>query len=124
MGTWFSNPKIKFKIKGTAGKKVPVFVGLYIRDSRLTMGFDYFKDPLYATPLGFDIITKEALAAMESADKRKEITMGYKNSSDNESLSQPGTTTTTTTTTTTITTTITTTNNNHNTSLYVWKYTN
>jgi len=91
MGTWFSNPKIKFKIKGEAGKKVPVFVGLYIRDSRLTMGFDYFKDPLYATPLGFDIITKEAFGAMESADKRKEITKGFKNSSDNTALSQPGT---------------------------------
>ena len=88
MGTWFSNPKIQFKIKGPAGKKVPVFVGLYIRDSRLTMGFDYFKDPLYATPLGFDIVTKEVFEAMEAADKRKNISHGYKNEK-GEVLPQP-----------------------------------
>ena len=36
-----------------------VFVGLYIKDTRLVLGFDYFKDPLYKTPLAFDIVAAE-----------------------------------------------------------------
>ena len=47
MGTWISNPKIKLKLKANEGAITPqyrqVFIGLYIRDSRLTMGVDYFK---------------------------------------------------------------------------------
>jgi Ca2+-binding EF-hand superfamily protein len=59
MGTWINNPKIVFKLDAVDGKKFQkVFVGLYIKDSRLTMGFDYYKDDLYSTPLSFDIVTK------------------------------------------------------------------
>lgn len=58
MGTWVSNPKLRFRLDGQPGTKKEVFVGLYINDSRLTMGFDYFKDPLYANPLAFDIVTE------------------------------------------------------------------
>lgn len=59
MGTWINNPKVVFKLEAVDGKKFQkVFVGLYIKDSRLTMGFDYYKDDLYSTPLSFDIVTK------------------------------------------------------------------
>jgi hypothetical protein len=40
-----------------------IFVGLYVKDSRLILGIDYYKDPLYATPLAFDIVTEEELQA-------------------------------------------------------------
>ena len=52
METWLSNPKIKLMLKGRrdAGdnnanddKKCEVFIGIYIRDSRMTMGADYYK---------------------------------------------------------------------------------
>jgi hypothetical protein len=49
MGTWISNPKVHFRLEpekdGSRAKEEyrQVFVGLYIKDSRLTMGFDYFK---------------------------------------------------------------------------------
>lgn len=61
MTSWLSNPKLRFKLKpSNPGQTfVDIFVGLYIKDSRLTMGFDYYKDPLYATPLAFDIVTKD-----------------------------------------------------------------
>ena len=59
MGSWISNPKVKFAVKGKKGEFKRVFVGLYTHDSRLTLGFDYYKDPLYSTPLAFDIITAD-----------------------------------------------------------------
>lgn len=40
-----------------------IFVGLYVKDPRLILGIDYYKDPLYATPLAFDIVTEEELQA-------------------------------------------------------------
>lgn len=47
MGTWISNPKIKFKLERDPSKPNEeyrqVFVGLYIKDARLTLGGDYFK---------------------------------------------------------------------------------
>jgi len=48
MVTWINNPKIKIELKGSKPLQ-EVFVGLYINDSRLTMGVDYYKHPLYAT---------------------------------------------------------------------------
>jgi hypothetical protein len=46
MGTWINNPKIHFRLgegpAGASGKYAEVFVGLYINDSRLTKGFDYY----------------------------------------------------------------------------------
>ena len=32
-----------------------------MKDSRLVLGVDYYKDPLFATPLAFDIITEDEL---------------------------------------------------------------
>lgn len=46
MGTWVSNPKVKLKLKDTNTSKngyYDLFIGLYINDSRLSLGFDYFK---------------------------------------------------------------------------------
>jgi hypothetical protein len=45
MGTWISNPKIKFKFNkiDNGDQFRNVFVGLYIKDSRLTLGADYIK---------------------------------------------------------------------------------
>eukprot|EP01038_Epipyxis_sp_PR26KG_P009214 gene9214-12425_t len=82
MGTWISNPKIKFRMgdekKDPTAKAVyrRVFVGLYIKDSRLTMGFDYFKDPLYSTPLAFDIVTDKYLDETNPKNREK-IPNGY-----------------------------------------------
>lgn len=48
MGTWLTNPKVKLEF-GEKGPKEDyrlVFVGLYIKDSRLTLGGDYYKVPL------------------------------------------------------------------------------
>ena len=59
MGSWISNPKIRMKIDGEKADYKHVFVGLYTRDSRLNLGVDYFKDPVYSTPLAFDIVTAE-----------------------------------------------------------------
>ena len=66
MGTWISNPKIKLRLDPDLNKSgyAEVFVGLYINDSRLTMGFDYFKDPLYTNPLAFDLVTEKEFEAM------------------------------------------------------------
>jgi hypothetical protein len=54
-----SNPKVRFKLKGSKGTYQRVFVGLYTQDSRLSLGSDYYKDPLYSTPLAFDVITAD-----------------------------------------------------------------
>ena len=46
MASWLSNPKLRFKLNPDSSKPpkkyYDVFVGIYIKDSRLTMGFDYF----------------------------------------------------------------------------------
>ena len=57
MGTWVNNPKIKLtwcpdtatsadaatSVGAGAGGYAEIFIGLYIRDSRLKLGFDFFK---------------------------------------------------------------------------------
>jgi Calpain family cysteine protease len=60
MVTWVSNPKIKMTFESDK-PAAQVFIGLYINDSRLVMGIDYFKHPLYATALAFDVVTDEEL---------------------------------------------------------------
>ncbi len=53
MGSWLSNPKIKLRIDRDPGSKeefVQAFVGIYIKDSRLTLGFDYYKVRAVAAP--------------------------------------------------------------------------
>lgn len=76
MGTWITNPKFKLRLEGTEGCR-QVFVGIYIKDSRLTLGYDYYKDPLYATPLTFDIVTEAELK--DPDPKRREcIPMGFR----------------------------------------------
>lgn len=56
MGTWITNPKFKFRLepdeRSPAKCYRQVFIGLYIKDSRLTMGFDYYKVSAgqYSTP--------------------------------------------------------------------------
>jgi hypothetical protein len=81
MGTWLSNPKIKIRLNskdkngnqiGKPGELRELFIGIYIRDSRMTMGFDYYKDPLYATPLAFDVVTEEELKCSDP-EKRKTV---------------------------------------------------
>ena len=46
------------------GKEVhkQVFIGLYVKDSRLVLGVDYYRDPLYSTPLAFDVVSEEELS--------------------------------------------------------------
>lgn len=87
MGSWVSNPKIKFKLEGEKGTFKRVFVGLYTNDSRLTLGFDYYKDPLYATPLAFDVITAEEFELQ--AGKRTHIPRSRKPEADEAQLSEP-----------------------------------
>lgn len=45
MGTWITNPKYRFRLdtdsKGEEYRQV--FIGLYIKDPRMTLGYDYFK---------------------------------------------------------------------------------
>jgi calpain len=45
-GTWISNPRFKFRLERELDMKEDehreVFVGIYIKDSRLSLGFDYF----------------------------------------------------------------------------------
>ena len=51
MGTWLSNPKVKFNFKlseNSADTHRLVFIGLYIRDSRMIMGADFFKVRLFS----------------------------------------------------------------------------
>ena len=46
MGTWITNPKISLQLTPSDAEGPllrEVFVGLSIMDSRLRMGFDYFK---------------------------------------------------------------------------------
>jgi hypothetical protein len=47
MGTWISNPRFKFRLDPdedqSKGEFRQVFVGIYIKDSRLSLGFDYYK---------------------------------------------------------------------------------
>jgi hypothetical protein len=74
MGTWITNPKFRLRIDSSPGQENPtyveVFIGLYIKDSRLTRGFDYFKDPLYATPLTFDVVTSAELSKASTAPSK------------------------------------------------------
>jgi hypothetical protein len=50
MGTWINNPKVHFKVEKLPSdlqkpgheRYAEVFIGLYINDSRLTKGFDYY----------------------------------------------------------------------------------
>ena len=46
-GTWISNPKVKFKLEKEDGmgdeEYRQVFIGIYIKDTRLSMGADYYK---------------------------------------------------------------------------------
>lgn len=48
MPTWIANPKIKlsFSDKSETNKR-HVFIGLSINDTRLTLGKEYYTDPLY-----------------------------------------------------------------------------
>lgn len=57
MGSWISNDKIKMNIKGEKGTYKHVFIGLYTHDSRLTLGKEYYLDPVYSCPLAFDVVT-------------------------------------------------------------------
>jgi hypothetical protein len=47
MGTWISNPRFKFVLGNEADRDKniykSVFIGIYIKDSRLTLGYDYYK---------------------------------------------------------------------------------
>ena len=57
MTTWMSNSKIKFRLPGDGGKKRrPVFINLYIGDTRLILGKEYYKAPLYKVGVGFDVV--------------------------------------------------------------------
>ena len=57
MDTWYSNPQISFSLK----KPADVFIGLYINDSRLTLGAKFDADPLYKTRMAFDMVRKDFL---------------------------------------------------------------
>ncbi len=49
MGTWITNPKFKFKLESDSKNEdsqdeyKQVFIGLYIKDPRMTLGYDYYK---------------------------------------------------------------------------------
>lgn len=58
MDTWFSNPQISFSLS----KPADLFIGLYINDSRLTLGAKFDADPLYKTRMAFDLVRKDFLA--------------------------------------------------------------
>ena len=73
MSTWFSNPKIRFNLSSadkTDKSFKQVFIGLSIKDTRLSLGVDYYKDPLYATALAFDVITVEKFKELEKSHKK------------------------------------------------------
>ena len=64
MTTWMSNSKIKFSLRSTSGedrgnKRRPVFINLFISDTRLTLGKEYYKDPLYKVGVGFDVVRED-----------------------------------------------------------------
>ena len=57
MSSWVNNPKIPLRLTGDGRNKYQrVFVGLYINDTRITLGAEYYKDALYCNPLAFDIV--------------------------------------------------------------------
>lgn len=94
MGTWITNPKFKLRLERDPAQPVvedeykQVFVGIYIKDSRLTLGFDYYKDPLYATPITFDIVTEKEL--QDPNPKIREIVPnGYRYENKKGSVKQP-----------------------------------
>jgi len=65
MTTWMSNSKIKFTLpKHTdelraSHKCRRVFINLFIGDTRLTMGKEYYKDPLYKVGVSFDVVCED-----------------------------------------------------------------
>jgi hypothetical protein len=56
MSSWVNNPKIQLRLASNDEEYKQIFVGLYINDTRLTLGAEYFKDALYCNPLAFDIV--------------------------------------------------------------------
>lgn len=58
---WSNNPRLALRLGGEG--HVRVFLGLYTYDLRRTLGADYFKDAMYATPLAFDVVEREQLGA-------------------------------------------------------------
>ena len=98
MVTWVSNPKIRLTFKPTNDPeeqrlvkegKVSLFVGLYINDSRLLMGVDYFKHPLYATALAFDIVEEADLEAALMSLKKSNLRQDVPNCSDKHDHQPP-----------------------------------
>lgn len=82
MGTWISNPKIKINLnpfdrrigkedKSGGRKTRQVFIGIYIKDSRLTKGGNYYKDPLYVNPVSFDIVTEDKVGLPDFKSREK-----------------------------------------------------
>jgi hypothetical protein len=71
MTNWKNNPKVRMFFPGTDGDHRQVFIGLYINDTRLTLGGKFFEDPLYRNPLVFDVI--EAKDLDQTPDKRATI---------------------------------------------------
>jgi hypothetical protein len=73
MGTWISNPRFKFRLEKEAGMSDDeyrqVFIGIYIKDARLCLGSEYYKDPLYARRIAFDIVPEEELKKAASGKK-------------------------------------------------------
>jgi hypothetical protein len=55
MGSWLSNPKVKLRIEAdsSGAQYKQAFVGIYTKDSRLTMGFDYYKVILQLISMAF-----------------------------------------------------------------------
>ncbi|RYH31540.1 hypothetical protein EON65_02390, partial [archaeon] len=94
MGTWITNPKFKLRLERDATKPAvedeykQVFVGIYIKDSRLTLGFDYYKDPLYATPITFDIVTEKELQD-PNPKIREFVPAGYRYENKQGNVKQP-----------------------------------
>ena len=74
MSTWVGNPKLKLTLAadpsdpdGAQAKQI--FLGLYINDPRLVMGKEYYKDDLYRTAIGFDIVTENDVSVRVSKPK-------------------------------------------------------
>lgn len=71
MSTWVGNPKLRLKLKRNPEKpdelKRQIFLGLYINDPRLVLGKDYYKDDLYKTAMGFDVVTETDIQKRISA---------------------------------------------------------
>ena len=84
MTTWMSNSKIKFRLPSSSGKpreskRRPIFINLYINDTRLTLGKEYYKDPLYKVGVGFDVVREDEfnLKFKERMDPDKSVRMKY-----------------------------------------------